>query len=214
MQIDADLIILGGGCAGLSLGMRLAELGPVEIEIVSTGAEAVAVAESLNHKSLQLAEMGVHSFTEQDLRNFFSLLMDKKNGKHSSLHLFRLLQSGKTISSLIGAAYGKTFWLMILSMSPDAPRQFSPGDYILRRSIAWACENNLEFYDFSNGHSVYKEIWADEEVNLFDYFAAKTLRGLPLAAFFVFYFTAKRGIKNTALLKSFFFHIRKLLRGK
>jgi lycopene beta-cyclase len=28
VQSDADLIILGGGCAGLSLGMRLAELGP------------------------------------------------------------------------------------------------------------------------------------------------------------------------------------------
>ena len=28
MQSDADLIILGGGCAGLSLAMRLAELGP------------------------------------------------------------------------------------------------------------------------------------------------------------------------------------------
>ncbi len=87
----------------------------------------------------------------------------------------------------------------MLGKSAIGETQFSPGDYVLRKSIAWACENNLEFYDFSNGHSAYKEIWANEEVNLYDYFAAKTLKGLPLAAFFVLYFSIKRVIKkNTA----------------
>ncbi len=194
---------------------RLAELGHLEVQISTRGQIALtSLKEALQHKEFQLAELGVHQFATQDLNTFFGDLVEKADEPNAALHIFRLQQSGKTISALVGASYAGTFWLMILSMSRDGPLQFSPGDYILRRSMAWACENNLQYYDFGMGQSQYKEIWADEEVQLYNYFAAKTLKGLPLAALFMFYNVAKRLIKKTPFLKSVFFQLRKWLRGK
>ena len=191
---------------------RLAEAGALEIEILSSSTQSTAaLSEMLLHKSLQLSEIGVDSFAIQNLIGFFDGLLQSKIGE---LHLFRLQQSGKTISALLGASYANTFWLLVLSMSPDAPLQFSPGDYILRKSIAWACENKLQTYDFSTGHSHYKEIWVDKDIQLYDYFAAKTLKGFPLAAVYVFFFTAKRIVKNTPAFKNFLFGARKFLRRK
>lgn len=194
---------------------RLAELGHLEVQISTRGQIALtSLKEALQHKEFQLAELGVHQFATEDLNTFFGDLVEKADEPNAALHIFRLQQSGKTISALVGASYAGTFWLMILSMSRDGPLQFSPGDYILRRSMAWACENNLQYYDFGMGQSQYKEIWADEEVQLYNYFAAKTLKGLPLAALFMFYNVAKRLIKKTPFLKSVFFQLRKWLRGK
>ena len=191
---------------------RLAETGALEIEIVNSNTQSTAaLSEMLLHKSLQLSEIGVDSFATQNLTDFFDELLQSKSGE---LHLFRLRQSGKTISALLGASYANTFWLLVLSMSPGAPLQFSPGDYILRKSIAWACENNLQTYDFSTGHSHYKEIWVDTDIQLYDYFAAKTLKGLPLAAAYMVFFAIKRVVKNTPALKNFLFGARQLLGGK
>ena len=194
---------------------RLAELGHLDVQILTHGRIALtSLKEALEHKELQLAGLGVHGFATRDLGAFFGGLIDNANEQDAALHVFRLQQSGKTISSLVGTSYSGTFWLMILSMSQDGPLQFSPGDYILRKSIAWSCENNLQYYDFGTGQSHYKEIWADQEIQLYNYFAAKTLKGLPLAAAFMFYNLAKRLIKNTPALKSFFFQLRKWVRGK
>ena len=191
---------------------RLAEAGPLEMQIFSAGRQSKKeVALMLQHKSLQLSEIGVGNFATEQLSAFFDQLLQTEK---SHLHLFCLQQSGRTISSLLGASHEKTFWLLVLSMSPDAPLQFSPGDYILRKSIAWACEKNLQIYDFSTGHSHYKEIWAEKEIDLYDYFTAKTLKGMPLAAVFMSFFAAKRIIKNTPALKNFLFSARRLLRRK
>jgi CelD/BcsL family acetyltransferase involved in cellulose biosynthesis len=193
---------------------RLSELGQLQLEISNLHSDtAVAVQEIIQHKSAQLAELGVRNFPADNITAFFGNIL-KNNSPSASLHVFRLRQSGQTISGLIGARFADTFWLMILTMAPNGPTQFSPGDYVLRKSIAWACENDLKFYDFGVGYSNYKEHWADTELQLYSYYAAKTLKGLPLAALLMFSNSTKRLIKNTPALKAFFFQLRKSLRGK
>ena len=193
---------------------RLLELGELKLEISNSHADtAAALQEIIHYKSVQLAELGVRDFQAEHITTFFETIL-KSNSHDASLHVFRLKQSGQTISGLIGARFADTFWLMILTMAPSGPTQFSPGDYVLRKSIAWACENGLKHYDFGVGYSNYKEHWADTELQLYNYYAAKTFRGLPLAAMFMFYNATKRLVKNTPTLKSFFFQLRKALRGK
>jgi CelD/BcsL family acetyltransferase involved in cellulose biosynthesis len=193
---------------------RLVDLGELKLEISNSHADtAAALQEIINYKSAQLAELGVRNFQAEHIAAFFETIF-KNNSQGASLHVFRLKQSGQTISGLIGARFADTFWLMILTMATGGPTQFSPGDYVLRKSIAWACENGLKNYDFGVGYSNYKEHWADTELQLYNYYAAKTLRGLPLAAMLMFYNAAKRLIKNTPALKSFFFQSRKTLLGK
>jgi CelD/BcsL family acetyltransferase involved in cellulose biosynthesis len=191
---------------------RLAESGPLSLEILSGGPQAAAaVTEMLQFKTQQLAEVGVTDFSSPELRNFISTLLE---APEKSLRLFRLQQSGKTISALLGASHAKTFWLLVLTMSPDAPMHLSPGDYILRQSIAWACTQGLNTYDFSTGQSHYKELWADDEIQLYDYFAAKSWKGLPVAAGYLAFYALKRCAKNTPWLKNAIFKLRQLVRGK
>jgi CelD/BcsL family acetyltransferase involved in cellulose biosynthesis len=193
---------------------RLLELGELELKISNVHADATAaLKEIIYDKSAQLGELGVRSFSAQNITNFFDAIL-KNNTPSACLHVFQLKQSGKTISGLIGARFANTFWLMILTMAPGSPTQFSPGDYVLRKSIAWACENGLKFYDFGVGYSNYKEHWADSELQLYNYYAAKTFKGLPLAAIYMSSNFAKRLIKNTPALKSLFFQLRRRVRGK
>jgi CelD/BcsL family acetyltransferase involved in cellulose biosynthesis len=193
---------------------RLLELAELTFEISNGHAEtATAMQQIIKHKSAQLAEFGVRNFPAENITRFFDTIL-KNSSDHAALHVFSLKQSGQTISGLIGARFAETFWLMILAMDPRGPTQFSPGDYVLRKSIAWACENGLKNYDFGVGYSNYKEHWADTELQLYSYYAARTLRGLPLAALFLFYNSTKRLVKNTHFLKTFFFKLRKALRGK
>ena len=193
---------------------RLEELGPLEFQVLAGGESAeIALQEALRDKQYQLAQIGVHSFATEQVQDYFGRLLKQPVEGLDRLYVFRLLQNGKTISSSVGAVKAGCFWLLILSMAPDAPLQFSPGDYLLRKIIAWSCANNIAHFDFSIGHSNYKQLWMDEEVELRDHFGARTLKGLPIAAAFLFYHTFKRMIKNQPAIKSAFFAIRKFFAG-
>ncbi len=189
---------------------RILELGAVEFCVESLGAKtSIALAEAFAHKRKQLAEQGISGVFETPQSEFLLHL-----SQLSKLRAFRLVSNGQTLSTLIGAVYGQRFWLMITSLAPDAPRPLSPGDMLLRNTIAWCCEQNLELFDFSNGEIGYKTLWADEKVELSNYIVAKNVRGLALAAGLRFFHSLKRRIKSSDSLRNIFNLMRKKLKGR
>jgi CelD/BcsL family acetyltransferase involved in cellulose biosynthesis len=182
---------------------RILELGNVEFCVEPTGTKtSAALVEAFLHKKKQLSQMGISDAFGIPQQKFLLRLANNK-----------LTQSNHTISSIIGAEFNNRFWLMITSLSSDAPRPLSPGDMLLRKTIAWCCAQNLEAFDFSNGEIGYKTLWADETVVLYNYIAARNLRGLPVAGLLRFYHCLKRTIKASDFWRTKFNAMRQKLRG-
>jgi CelD/BcsL family acetyltransferase involved in cellulose biosynthesis len=189
---------------------RIMALGDVQFCVEPLGSRtSAALAECFIHKKKQLAEMGITNVFEDQQQKF---LLRLTYGE--SLRAFKLTCDGQTISTIIGATYGNRFWLMITSLSANAPLALSPGDLLLRKTIAWCCEQNLELFDFSNGEIGYKTIWADEKVQLYNYFASQNMRSLPFAALLKLYHATKRQIKSSEQLRSLFNLVRTKFKGR
>jgi len=118
------------------------------------------------------------------------------------------------MSSLVGGVSGNQFWLMITSLSPTAPLPLSPGDMLLRKAIAWCCEQHLDQFDFSSGEIGYKTIWADQKIILSNYIVARNLRGLPLAAILRAFNFCKRSMKSSEVLRDTFNIMRQRILGR
>ncbi len=189
---------------------RIEELGAVAFSVEPLGAKTkAALVESLVHKRKQLVDQGIRGVFDPPQEKFLIALAET-----SKLRAFRLTCDGKTLSSLIGAVAGNRCWLMITSLSPDAPLPLSPGDMLLRKVISWCCEQRLELFDFSNGEIGYKTIWADTKVELSNYIVARNLRGLPLAAMLRAFNSLKRHIKSSEFLRHTFNVARQKIRGR
>jgi CelD/BcsL family acetyltransferase involved in cellulose biosynthesis len=194
---------------------RLAELGAISFEVEAQGEAAQQrLLETFHDKDVQLSELGIHGVFGPAERAFMQQLEKHSFAGPSGLHVFRLALDGKTLSTLVGAKSGTCFWLMVTSLASDIPRQFSPGDVLLRRTIQHCCEDGIQNFDFSNGEVGYKLMWADAEVLLHNNFQAASLRGLPLAALFMAFNSLKRVVKKSGALRQLFNESRRILRGK
>ena len=193
---------------------RLTELGTVAFEIGDTCEKASAwLSESFGHKNLQLKERGIRTAFVAPTSVFLDIFSRQDVDPHSLLKVFRLSIDGETVSSLVGGIFKNQFCLMILSLAPTAPKPFSPGDYLLRKVIAWACAQGLESFDFSNGDAGYKRQWADDIVALYHCFQAASWRGAGPALALTGFQTAKRHIKNNERLFHLFNQLRQVLKG-
>jgi CelD/BcsL family acetyltransferase involved in cellulose biosynthesis len=194
---------------------RLHELGKIDFELEPPGQAAQRrLVEVFNDKSQQLSELGIHGVFGPEERAFMLALETEKIAGVPCLQVYRLALDGKTLSTLVGGVSHSHFWLMVTALSPGAPRQFSPGDMLLRKTIELSCRDSISTFDFSNGEVGYKVMWADQEVLLYNHFASRTLRGLPLAAALMAYHAIKRTIKNQPLLRDSFNIARRILKGR
>ena len=194
---------------------RLDELGVVSFEAEKPGTAAgLRLVEVCNDKDVQLSELGIHGVFAPEERAFLAQLQAQTIAGRPSMGIFRLALDGKTLSTLVGGLSGSTFWLMLTALAPQTPKQFSPGDILLRRTIEHCCTAGFDVFDFSNGEVGYKKIWCDDEVLLHNYFSARSIRGLPVAAALLGYHTLKRQFKKSPLLRRLFESARRKFRGK
>jgi CelD/BcsL family acetyltransferase involved in cellulose biosynthesis len=188
---------------------RLYELGEVQFD--KGPVQQIKLEELLKFKNQQLAARGIFNVFEPPMPDF---LLEASSSQLCNFQIFELKLNSQTISSMYTAVYKNCFYPIIITLSPTGPLQVSPGDVLLRHAIKWACETGLTKVDFSAGNAAFKQIWADQETQLFNYYAAKNLKGLPVALFLMATNAMKRAIKKSDFLNSIFSNWRKKLFGK
>ncbi len=189
--------------------VRLSELGDLVFEHISDPATArMAIHESIDHKNRQLRENGVANTFSREDRQFYSDVFA------NNLAVFRLTLNGETLSTMIGAKFNGCFHLMIASLGSQKAQNLSPGDYLLRKTIAHYCSDNIHTYDFGSGEQAYKLHWADSEIQLFNFISARSLKGLPLVAAWRVAERLKRYIKSQARIWKIFVRLRERLFGR
>jgi CelD/BcsL family acetyltransferase involved in cellulose biosynthesis len=188
---------------------RLQELG--EVKFLQNSVEWNTLQNLLESKTTQLAAQGIFNTFEHPMPNF---LNDVGQSYAEQVSIFELCLNSKTISSMYTAIHHDCFYPIIITLDADGPLQSSPGDVLLRHSIKWACESGLKKLDFSMGNAAFKQVWSDEEVLLFNFYATRGLTGLPLALFFMSCSFFKRKIKKSKTAIAAFSSLRKRFFGK
>ena len=189
--------------------VRLRELGDLVFEyIVDPATARLAINESIDHKNRQLRENGVANIFSTEDRQFYTDVFA------NNLAVFKLTLDGETLSTMIGAKFNGCFHLMIASLGSQKAQNLSPGDYLLRKTIAYYCGVNIHTYDFGSGEQAYKLHWADSEIQLFNFIAARSLRGLLLASAWRFSESLKRYIKSHDRIWKIVVRLRERLLGQ
>lgn len=188
---------------------RLEALGQLQFEHVTNLVDAEkALDEGLHHKAQQLRQAGIGAvFTQNDVQFYKAALK-------SHLHVYRLRLDGHTLSTILGTLYKGRFTLLIPSLATSAAQVHSPGDYLLRKSIALCCSDNIQVYDFGEGEQPYKLAWADRRIDLYNSISTKTFIGLPLALMLRLRQSFKRRIKTSPFMRENLYRARRIIFGK
>ena len=189
---------------------RLEQSGTLSFEVLSGEAAESALQLVLLHKNLQLEKAGVSSGFDHNSVEFYQqvLRVDTK-----LLRVFRLQLDGNTLVTMVGATAGTNFWLLISALAPNIDLQFSPGDYLLRRTISTCCAEGISIYDFSLGEQSYKQLWADDLILHFNSIRALNYRGQLFALSSRLTEAVKRFAKNNTSIREFYYEARQRLRG-
>ncbi len=187
---------------------RLEKSGTLTFESLRGGSATNALIEGLNHKNLQLNQTGAGVvFKDIDIKYYLQILQTQPQ----LLEVFKLRLNGKTLATMFGAKANGYFCLLISALAPDANLQFSPGDYLLRRTIAYCCSNQFSTYDFGFGDHEYKQVWADHRVVHFNAIKAQSFRGIAIALVSNLTELAKRKVKKNIQLRNAYYYLRKRL---
>ena len=189
---------------------RLEESGSLKFEVLVGGDAAEALQDGLDHKNLQLRQIGVGGvFKESDVKFYQQIARAEPN----LLRTFRLQLDEKTLVTMVGVMSGGRFWLLISALAPNIDLQFSPGDYLLRRTIVYCCEAGIDTYDFSLGEQSYKQLWADNLVEHYNFVVALSFRGALFAHGSRVLEFVKRHIKKNTHLNALYPNLRRRLHG-
>ena len=187
---------------------RLEESGTLTFESLQGAAAKDALIEGLHHKNLQLNQTGAGVvFKDIDIKYYLQIL----EAQPQLLDVFRLRLNGKTLATMFGAKTNGYFCLLVSALAPDANLQFSPGDYLLRRTIAYYCYNQFSAYDFGFGEQEYKQIWTDHPIVHFNAIKAQSFRGIAIALVSNLTEQAKRKVKQNLCLRKAYYYLRKRL---
>jgi CelD/BcsL family acetyltransferase involved in cellulose biosynthesis len=179
---------------------RLGELGPVTFVNPDTSAELALTFDLLvQQKSKAFARMGVPNLFAPTGHAAFYRELTTSPRYRSLVHLSRL-DVGSTWAALnLGITFRDCYFHILASYDDGEVSRFGPGAAHLRELLRYAIARGLNRFDFTIGDEPYKRDWCDTEQPLFDHAAARTLRGLPIAAVAFGWSRAKRAIKKSAM---------------
>lgn len=159
---------------------RLEDAGKVTCAITDGSDAAVferITRAMIEQKEKRYREIQARNVFESEDRRAFFLRPTEGLLRSGLLNLSELSVDGKVITTHWGMVYRGRFYYFMPSFSPGPWTRFSPGRLLLFRLFQWCFDHDIRVLDFTVGDESYKADWRDEELSLYEYFAAFTLKG-------------------------------------
>ena len=156
---------------------RLAAFGPLTYEVVTEPeARAAAIDAFLDMKRARFRDQKIAStFDWPEMRDFIEAA-SKPGAAGIELHVLRA--GARIFAACGGAAHGGQWSGMFTAFdADDAIAKTSPGELLLMRVMAKACNDGLTRMDLGVGEARYKSVFCGEEIPLFDSVLPVTPRG-------------------------------------
>ena len=151
----------------------------------------------LEQKSRSLARRGIANiFAPPGHREFFLDLASNPQSRHL-FHISRIDVGKSCAAANFGIMFGDRYYHVVASYDDGDIAHYGPGALHLRELMAEAIRMRLKRFDFTIGDEPYKLEWSDTTLNLYDFAAAATWRGLPARTASAVRRRIKRFIKQT-----------------
>jgi CelD/BcsL family acetyltransferase involved in cellulose biosynthesis len=193
-------------------GRRLGQYGEVCLVTPQQRSELTTTLNTLfAQKAKGLARMGIPDmFGHPGYREFF-LDLALNPATRRLVHISRLDVGPTSAAINFGLIFRGTYYHLIASYDDGEVSRFGPGAAHLRELLRHAIELGCERFDFTIGDEPYKTRWSDSTLNLYDYTAAATVRGWPVAGLILASRPLKRAIKQDARLWTGFTWLRSMI---
>jgi CelD/BcsL family acetyltransferase involved in cellulose biosynthesis len=180
---------------------HMEQFGDIRFITAADGADARGTLEILmEQKSRAFARKGIADiFAPPGHREFFLDLACNPKTRHL-VHVSRVAIGDVCAAANLGIVFGDCYYHVLASYVDSEVTHYGPGALHLRELLAYAIKHDLKRFDFTVGDERYKSDWCDTVLNLYDYAATTTWRGLPARIFSGVQRRGKRLIKQTPLL--------------
>jgi len=157
---------------------RLSELGQLQFFIPSDKQDIKAIID-------KMIEQKTRWFKETKKFNLFSndayIQFYHKAGQELSptgqVHVSALLVNNAIIATHWGSLYKNRFYLLMPTYEGGEWAKYSAGRLLLEYLLEWCFEQGIEIFDFTVGGERYKRDWCNQEMILYEYLEANSLKG-------------------------------------
>ncbi len=186
---------------------KLKAAGTFSFGLPETTEDAHAVLDAMfAQQEARLRELGIGAPFDSAVKGFFHRLLEPP----SPLAPYRIRIDDEVVATALGGIHDGTYYALVLAMTDGPLRRLSPGDSVLRHTVAACTERGLTLFDLAPGWSDYKAAFTDEEIPLHAGVRALSWRGIPVAAAVSTRIALKRRIKGAPALWAFLKKVRRL----
>ncbi|MEQ1529502.1 MAG: GNAT family N-acetyltransferase [Methylococcales bacterium] len=156
---------------------RIEDHGKVDFVIANQTEQIQALlATMIAQKSRSYQELGVANlFAGPGVTEFFQKMTLAYIGQ--LIQLSALTLNDRVLACHWGLVYKKRFYYLYPTYERDDLSKYSPGTLLLWQLFAWCMEQGIEVYDFTIGDEAYKDKWCSEQLQLYDFYQAVTVKG-------------------------------------
>jgi CelD/BcsL family acetyltransferase involved in cellulose biosynthesis len=163
-------------------------------------------------KSARMRALGVSdAFAAPGVRRFIEAAATEQLADGAPpVELYALLVDDIIVATMGGIVGGGRFCAMFNSIAQGRFAIESPGEQLIVNLVRRCCERGLDTFDLGIGEAHYKNLFCGDAEPLFDSYLPLSAGGQLLAVAFAVAATAKRAIKQRAVLWSLVCAVRRL----
>ena len=162
---------------------RLAKISPVQACFPGDGDERIEIVRRMaEQKSQWLRGSGLRdTFELPEYRAFYERLT--KGAFPAGQILVASLRVGnEVVATMWGPIFRARYYFLVTSYAHDWTR-YSVGRLLMESVVQWCIAQKLSVFDLTAGDESYKRSWSDHSLPLYEYLAARSLKGMLIVAY-------------------------------
>lgn len=164
---------------------KLSKMGKLKFLVLNNDKDFNRILEiTINQKSDRHAFTGSRNiFHNKSVKSFFNNIYIL-NSDGFNVHLSVLMLNDEILATHLGFWHKHRFYYLVPTFNQDDKwKKFSLGRIHLEKLIEWAINNKVSSFDFTIGAETYKNIWCNNEMNIYRHLKIRSFRG---AFYYVF----------------------------
>jgi CelD/BcsL family acetyltransferase involved in cellulose biosynthesis len=159
---------------------RLSEQGVVRFRVVEHEDEAESLFATLVAQRItRFKLLGRREPLEDPAFRAFYAAVAREGTRAGFARIAVLEVEGEVVAIMLGLLHAGAFHIILLTFMGEAWTRFSPGLLLIARTMEWAAENGLTYFDFTIGDEPYKQELGGRPLELVEVVQAGSLSGVP-----------------------------------
>ena len=179
---------------------KLSEMGELKFKILEDHTDFnKTLAIGISQKSNRYDSTGNRNiYRNKSIKSFFTNIYDLKK-KGINIHLSALILDDEILATHLGILFGKCFYYLSPTFNHDSKwKKYSLGRIHLEKLTEWAINNKVDKFDFTIGAEEYKQLWCNNEMDIYRHFKIRSVRGI---GFYIYHIVIEL-VKGNDLLKT------------